>query len=257
MEFRVLQYFLTVAREESISRAAEALHLSQPTLSRQLKDLEDELGKTLMIRGNRKITLTEEGMLLKKRAQEIIDLAMKTEAEINQSDVNIAGDVWVGAGEFETMRLVAKTICSLREDYPYITVHILSGNLEDILERLEKGLIDYAVGTGSIDPGRYSNISLPSVHVRGLLMRKDSLLASKATIKPDDMLGIPVIAARNVRGRQVLSEWMGKEFNEVINVVATFNLIYNAALMVEEGLGYAISMVTLDGYIIWNIIVLL
>jgi len=239
MELRVLRYFLVVAREGSISAAAEALHLSQPTLSRQLKDLENELGKTLLIRGNKQTTLTEDGMLLQKRAQEILDLTQKAESELRQSNTHIGGDVWIGGGESEGMRLIAKTAKSLQKDYPDIHVHLISGNAGDILERLEKGLVDFGVAVGGVDPHKYESMWLPATHLAGLLMRKDSPLASRTFITPKDLEGIPVITSRNETMRRRYTEWMGKDF-ETLNIVASFNLIYNATFLVEEGVGYAL-----------------
>jgi len=241
MELRVLQYFLAVAIEESITKAAEALHLSQPTLSRQLKDLEDELGKTLMIRGNKKTTLTEEGRLFQKRAQEIIDLAEKTKIELAQSDDLIDGDVWIGGGETEGMRLIAQAVRSLQSDYPNIKIHLFSGNTMEVVERLEKGLIDFGVGVGALDLGRYNTLQLPVTHSAGLLMRKDSPLAKEMLIIPDDLQGIPIIAPRNEGVRQAYEKWMGCSF-DILNVVASYNLIYNAAFLVEEGVGYALCI---------------
>jgi len=228
-----------VAREESISGAAEALHLSQPTLSRQLKDLEDELGKTLLIRGSKKTTLTEDGILLRKRAQEILDLTQKTEAELRQSENHIGGDVWIGGGECIGMRLIAKAAYALQKDFPDVHVHLVSGNAVDILERLEKGLVDFGVAISDADPKRYDSMWLPASHRAGLLMRKDSPLASRTYIGPDDLQGLPLIAPRSEATRRGHEKWMGRGFKSV-NVVATFNLIYNAAFLVEEGLGYAI-----------------
>jgi len=240
MELRVLQYFLAVAREGSISAAAEALHISQPTLSRQLKDLEAELGKSLLTRGSRKTTLTEDGLLLQKRAQELLTLAQKTESELRQSNTHIGGDVWIGGGESEGMRLVAQAARSLKEDYPDIHIHLVSGNAIDILERLEKGLVDFGVGVvGSFDAEKYESIWLPATHVAGLLMRKDSPLASREFITAEDLQGIPLITSRNESSRRRHAQWMGEGFDQ-LNVVATFNLIYNATFLVEEGVGYAL-----------------
>ena len=239
MELRVLRYFLVVAREESISAAADALHLSQPTLSRQIKDLESELGKTLLVRGSKKTTLTEDGMLLCKRAQEILDLTQKTEAELRQSDSSIGGDVWIGGGESEGMRVVAQTVNSLQKDFPEIHIHLVSGNAGDTLERLEKGLVDFGVAVGSVNPSKYESIWLPAAHVAGLLMRKDSPLASRSCITPADLQGLPIITSRNEDMRRRYTDWLGKDF-ESLNIVASFNLIYNAAFLVEEGVGYAL-----------------
>ena len=241
MELRILRYFLAVAREESISAAAEALHISQPTLSRQLRDLENELGKQLMIRGNRKISLTDEGHLLQKRAQEMIELAEKTQSEISKSDDFISGDIYIGSGETEGMRIVAKTIHKLQSDYPNIHIHLFSGNVPDILEKLDKGLLDFGILVNPPSVTNYNFINLPFKDVTGLLMRRDSPLAAKDSIKPEDLSDIPILSSRNVTARRRISEWLGRDF-ETLNIVATFNLIFNAALLVEEGIGYAVCL---------------
>ena len=241
MELRVLQYFLAVTREQSISGAAEALHLSQPTLSRQLKDMEDELGKQLMIRGNRKITLTEEGMILRKRAEEILDLVQKTEQEITISDNTIAGDIYIGAGETDAVHLLAKAAKNLQLTYPDIHYHISSGDTTDVLENLDKGLIDFGLLLGSVDTSKYEYLKFPMKDVFGILMRKDSPLADKKSIHPEDLWDKPLIFNRNARNADSLSSWFGKNISE-LNIIATYNLLFNASLMVEEGLGYALGL---------------
>lgn len=241
MELRVLQYFLAVTREQSISGAAESLHLSQPTLSRQLKDMEEELGKQLMIRGNRKITLTEEGMILRKRAEEILDLVQKTEQEISVSDDTIAGDVYIGAGETDAIHLLAKAARQLQQSYPDIHYHISSGDTTDVLERLDKGLIDFGLLFGPVDTSKYESLEFPVKDVYGVLMRKDSPLAGKDCIYPEDLWNQPLIINRNTRNGDLLTSWLGKN-REDLNVTATYNLLYNASLMVDEGLGYALAL---------------
>lgn len=247
MELRVLRYFTAVAKEESITRAAETLHLSQPALSRQLRALEEELGKTLLIRGSRKTTLTGEGRLLYKRANEIIELERKAEAEIRQPDEFTGGDVWIGSGETDGMALLARTAHSLRDEYPDFHFHLISGNWIDIEERLDKGLVDFGVAFGNVDSGKYDFFQLPIVHSRGLLMRSDSPLASRASIGPGDLLGLhgrpglPLISSRNEDARLGMEKWMGRKF-KMLNIVATYNLIYNAAFLVEEGIGYALCI---------------
>lgn len=241
MELRVLEYFLAVTREQSISGAAESLHLSQPTLSRQLKDMEDELGKQLMIRGNRKITLTEEGMILRKRAEEILELVQKTEHEITVSDNIIAGDVYIGAGETDAVRLLAKTGKNLQAEYPDIHYHISSGDTTDVLENLDKGLIDFGLLFGPVDTSKYEYLEFPVKDVYGILMRKDSSLAKKERICPDDLHDKPLIINRNTRDGDPLTSWLGKSISE-LNITATYNLLFNASLMVDEGLGYAFAL---------------
>lgn len=241
MELRVLQYFLAVTREQSISGAAEALHLSQPTLSRQLKDMEEELGKQLMIRGNRKITLTEEGMILRKRAEEILDLVQKAEHEITISDDVIAGDVYIGAGETDAVRLLAKAGKKVQMEYPNIHYHISSGDTTDVLENLDKGLIDFGMIFGPVDTSKYEYLEFPVKDEYGILMRKDSPLAKRDVIRPEDLQDKPIIFNRNTRDGDLLTSWLGKSLSE-LNVAATYNLLFNASLMVDEGLGHAFAL---------------
>lgn len=237
MELRVLEYFLAVAREQSVSGAAQSLHLSQPTLSRQLKDMEEELGKQLFIRGNRRITLTEEGMLLRKRAEEILDLVTKTENEIIGSDDLISGDIFIGTGETDAVRLVAQVAQSLQVRNPGIRFRISSGDAEDLVERLDKGLLDFGILLDPVDISKYDYLRLPLTDVWGVLMRKDSPLAAKETIAPEDLWDKPLLLSR----QNELTAWLGKP-SSALNVVATYNLIYNASLMVDEGIGYALTL---------------
>lgn len=243
MELRVLQYFLAVAREQSIVRAAESLHLSQPTLSTQIKAMEEELGKQLLIRGtkgSRKVTLTDEGMILRKRAEEILNLVQKTEREISLSDQVIVGDVYIGTGETDAVRFIAKAAKELYSSYPGIHYHITSGNAEFVLEQLDKGLIDFGIVFGSVDHSKYNSISLPYKDIWGVLMRKDDPLAVKETISPEDLWDKPLIISRQDNNNGALSVWTQRELSE-LEIVATYNLLFNASLMVEEGLGYAIG----------------
>jgi DNA-binding transcriptional LysR family regulator len=241
MELRVLQYFLAVAREQSISGAAQSLHLSQPTLSRQLKDMEEELGKQLIIRGNRKITLTEEGILLRKRAEEIIDLIHRTENEIMLSDETITGDIFIGTGETDGVRLVSRAAKELQNDYPGIHYHIASGDAIDVVERIDKGLLDFGILLEPIDLSKYNYLKLPVQDVWGVLMRRDSPLAMKENINAKDLWPKPLILSRQSMNGDELSNWLKKDFSD-LNIVATYNLIFNASLMVDEGLGYALCL---------------
>lgn len=241
MEFRVLQYFLAVAREQSISGAAEFLHLSQPTLSRQLKELEEELGKQLFIRGNRRITLTDEGMLLRKRAEEIVDLVRKTEDEITVSDETITGDIHIGTGETDAMRLIIKAAQHLKEEYPEIHYHISSDDAQDVVERLDKGLIDFGVLIGQVDISKYDYIPFQIQDTWGVLMQQDSQLAKKDYIVPEDLWDKPIIISRQVVDNSDLGKWLQRKMSS-LNIVATYNLIYNGSLMVDEGLGYALCL---------------
>lgn len=241
MELRVLQYFLAVAREQNISAAAQALHLTQPTLSRQLRDLEEELGKPLMIRGSRKITLTEDGMLLRKRAEEILDLVGRTEKEIAQSDESVSGDIYIGTGETDGVRQIVKTARQLQKSYPGILFHIVSGDAVDVCERLDKGLLDFGILLGDIDKVKYNYMELPMKDTWGVLMQRSSPLAEKAAVSPRDLWDKPLILSRQVDNKSGLYRWLKKEPSE-LHTVATYNLIYNASLMVDEGMGYAFTL---------------
>lgn len=240
MEFRVLQYFLAVAREQSLSGAAESLHLSQPTLSRQLKDLEDELGKQLFTRSNKGIALTEEGMILRKRAEEIVQLMKKTEDEIALADEAVSGDVYIGAGESDVNRILGQAASQLRENYPNICFHISSGNAVFVLEQLDRGLIDFGLVYGPVDHAKYEAIQLPFPDSFGVLMRRDSPLAEKEYICPEDLLDKPLIVSAQERreGRQMLRAI--SEDPSRLNIVASYTLLYNGSLLVAEGLGYAV-----------------
>lgn len=236
-----MQYFLAVTREQSITGAADALHLSQPTLSRQLHDLEEELGKQLFIRGKRQITLTEEGMLLRKRAQEILELVQKAEDEIALSAEVIAGDITVGAGETDGMRLLAKAVRTLQEEYPLIRFHIVSGDRVNVAEELDRGLLDFGLLFGQVDMTKYEAVPLPYQDTWGVLMRKDAPLAKKEAITAEDLLEQPLLVSRQALQYNDLRNFFGSMYSK-LNIVATFNLIFNGSLMVDEGMGYALSL---------------
>lgn len=253
MEIRVLQYFLAIAREQSIIRAAESLHLSQPTLSTQIKNLEEELGKQLLIRGtkgSRKVTLTEEGMILRKRAEEILDLVQKTENEIVLSDSIILGDIYIGAGESEGIRLLAQTAKRLSHDYPGIHYHISSGNYTYVTENIEKGLLDFGLIFQEPDAKKYDFIKLPYQDIWGVLMKQDDPLAKKDVILPEDLWDKPLLISQEETDGTPLLQWMHKRLAS-LNIIATYNLLFNASIYVEEGLGYAIcfdKIINTSGY---------
>lgn len=241
MDIRVLRYFLAVAREETINGAANYLHVSQPTLSRQLMDLEEELGKQLFIRGNRRITLTEAGLFLRRRAQEIVDLADKTEEEFRTPDEVVSGEVYIGGGETKAMQLLAQVARELQIKNPLIRYHLYSGNGDDVTERLDKGLLDFGVLIEPVDVSKYDFIHLPAKDVWGVLMRRDSALAEKETITAADLADIPLLLSRQSMVKPMFSQWLGRNVTE-LNVVATYNLLYNVSIMVEEGIGYAVTL---------------
>ena len=245
MELRVLRYFLAVARSGSITGAANLLHLTQPTLSRQLAELEERLGCKLFLRSSHSVKLTTEGMILKKRAEEILDLAERTRAEISESEEDEYGNVYIGCGETRAMRHIAHTIHILNEKYPKIKYHFFSGNADDVTEKLDRGLLDFGLLIQPVDLSKYEWINLPEKDTWGVLMRKDSPLVKHRYIRPSDLRTLPLIVSRQlsskINAKNYLADWFD---NEPINISATYNLIYNASVMVSEGLGYA---VVLDG----------
>ncbi|MBM6614871.1 LysR family transcriptional regulator [Desemzia sp. RIT804] len=241
MDVRVLRYFIAVATEKSISSAAQSLHLSQPTLSKQLKELEEELGTSLFLRGNRGITLTDEGNYLLKKAKEIIELVDRTEKNFNEPEGDISGEIFIGCGETEGMRFVARSLKKLQEKYPAIHIHLHSGNADDISAKLENGLLDFGIFIDPTDKNKYEYIKLPYKDQWGVLMRKDVPLAEKESIKPQDLFDKLLLVSRQSTVNNEISGWLGKNIEDV-SVIATYNLIYNASLMVEEGFGYALCL---------------
>lgn len=245
MELRVLRYFLAVAREGNITGAANFLHLTQPTLSRQIKDLEEELGCQLLVRKSHRVVLTPEGMRLRKRAEEIISMVDKTEAEFLARENAVSGDIYIGGGETQAIRQIAEIIRELQEEYPDIHYHLYSGNAEDVTERLDKGLLDFGILIQPADISKYDYISLPSKERWGVIMRKDSPMADKESIRKEDLLDVPLICSRQVmtqrRTENEFADWFGDDFDR-LHVVTTFNLVYNAAIMVEAGVGYAVTL---------------
>lgn len=245
MEIRVLRYFLAIAREGSITKAASFLHVTQPTLSRQIRDLEEELGQKLFTRGSHNMTLTAEGMILRKRAEEIISMVDKTEAEFNSMENVVGGDIYIGGGETEAIRLIAEIAHDLREDYPDVHYHLYSGNSEDVTERLDKGLLDFGILIQPADISKYDYINIPAKDTWGVVMQRDSPLAEKEMIQKEDLLSVPLICSRQAisgdRKDNEFAGWFGEDFDK-LDIVTTFNLVYNAAIMVEAGIGYAITI---------------
>ena len=245
MEIRVLRYFLAVARERNITGAANYLHLTQPTLSRQIHDLEEELGQQLLIRKSHRVELTPEGVLLRKRAEEIIAMVDKTEAEFASMEDTVSGDIYIGSGETQAIRQIAELIKDLGEACPNIHYHLHSGNAEDVTERLDKGLLDFGILIQPADLTKYDYLDLPARDRWGVIMRKDSPLAEKEAIEKNELLEIPLLCSRQVVGSRhsenKFAEWFGTDY-EKLNIVATYNLMYNAAILVEAGVGYALTL---------------
>ncbi len=239
MDIRVLRYFLAVAREQSYSIAAERLYLSQPTLSRQIKELEEELGKTLLIRSNKGVTLTEEGMILRKRAEEIVDLLDKAEQEVKNSSDSVSGKVYIGAGETYSIKLIADTAKKLQADHPDIQYSIYSADGTDVLERLDKGLIDFGMIFQPYDSTKYEGIEIPLKDTFGVLMRRDMPLAKKEVIELSDLKGQPLIIPRQPNHNTKISDLISKT-GEDMHIAAEYNLVYNGSVMAAEGMGYCL-----------------
>ena len=238
MDFRMLQYFLAVTKEENITRAAERLHISQPYLSKQLMELENEFGKQLLIRGKRKITLTEDGILLRKRAEEILALVEKTESDLSSDSPQINGEIAIGGNPSQT---VLKAASSLRAQYPDVHFQFYSSDAIDVLERLEHGSLDFAVFLKPIDVTDYDYISLPESSLWGLLMPSGCELARKDHIEKTDLPKIPLIFHRRAGLQQLISHWAGIDI-EKLNIAATYNVINGSPVkFIRSGLGYYLT----------------
>lgn len=241
IETRLLHYFLAVAREENITKAAQSLFVTQSTLSKQMMDLENQLGKQLFIRGKRKITLTEEGLFLRSRAREILELMENTENALHQDQQTLSGNVSIGCGETVAMDIIAGLLEAFHKQYPDVVLHTYSGDADAILERIDKGLADMGLLLGPIRQEKYEYLQLRQKDVYGLLMPKDCPLASQSSINIDQLKSLPIILPdQTFCGHQDL-DWFGTD-QSVFHVVATYNLIYNATYLVEHGIGYALSL---------------
>lgn len=249
MELRVLRYFLAVAREENITKAAAFLRLTQPTLSRQLMQLEEELGVKLFQRGRHRIALTNEGRLLRRRAQELVDLADKTAREVSDSGRELIGEISIGAGESRGMSFLSQTIRLFQERYPKVVFHIFSGSADAVKERLDTGLLDLGLFTEPVDVEQYGFFRLKEKDRWGVLVREDSPLAKLRAVTPRDLEDIPLIISGREIVQKELASWFGESW-ESVHPAATFNLGLNAANMVRCGVGAAVYLelgVSFDG----------
>lgn len=239
MELRVLRYFLAVAREENITRAAETLHISQPSLSRQLMQLEEELGVKLFHRSKHRIILTNEGRLLRRRAQEMVALADKTEKELAQGDETIFGEIAIGCGETKNMAYLSQMLVLFREQYPHVTFDIYTGIADDVKERLENGTLDFGLLLEPVEISKYNFARMPLQEKWCVLMRSDSPLAEKEWVVPADLVDVPLMIAKRRSVRNELENWFG-EYYDRLNIVSTCNLSYsNRSIMVENHVGVA------------------
>ena len=240
MELRVLNYFLAVARHENISKAAEELNLTQPTLSRQIADLEEELGAALLVRGKRRTQLTEAGMFLKTRAEEIASLANKTLEQFAHADELVEGDVYIGCGETEGMREIVRAIAPLHASYPRIRVHLTSGNEEFVADQLQKGILDFGLLCCAAPPVEYAYRQIAHEDVWGLYLAPSNPLAQKKGIRADDLTKEPLIVSRQAMAAKEFDHWLGQRAED-LHITATYNLVFNAKFLIEQGFGSVLS----------------
>ena len=240
MEIRVLRYFLETAREENMTRAAERLFISQPTMSKQLKELEKELGVKLFKRSNYNIKLTEAGMLLRERAEDILSLVDKTLEEFKSLDDLNSGDIYVGAPESEAMEQFALVVSDLQKRYSGIRCNIYSGNMQDVCEKLDKGLLDFAIVMNYVDLKKYNYLPMQTEDTWGVILRRDDPLAENEAFTISMLKELPLICSRQWVDYE-LPQWFGSDTNDV-NITATYNLPYNGAVMAKAGIGYAMML---------------
>ncbi|MBO5520462.1 MAG: LysR family transcriptional regulator [Eubacterium sp.] len=244
MDIRVLRYFLVVAKEGSITKAAQRLYITQPTLSRQLHELEEEIGLPLLLRDGRKITLSQEGRLLYRHAEDLVERFRIMEDELqNFSPDAVCGDIYIGSGESEGFRCIARAANSLHAEYPAIRFHFYSSDADTIMERLDFGLLDFGIFVEPAIINKYNSIALPHREEWGLLMRADHPLARKKSVSPQDLDGLPLFLSRQQYSPESteLSRWLKRDSGS-LNIVGTFNLLYNVSLLVEEGMGLALCI---------------
>lgn len=239
MEIRTLRYFLAVAREENMTRAAERLHLTQPTLSRQIRALEEELGVELFTRKNFSIRLSEEGRLLRARAEDLVRLADKIEGEFAAMEEPTGGELYFGLAESWQIRHLAREIRAFKERCPNLRYHVTSGDTEQVTEKLDRGVLDFAVLAEEPDRSKYFSLCLPEADVWGVLMRSDDALAEKTEIRAQDLVGLPMFCSEQAWRREI-PRWCG-EWMEKLRLEGSFRLAYNGSLFVREGLGYLLT----------------
>lgn len=237
----MINYFLTIAREENFTRAARQLHVTQPTLSRQIADLEQELGVKLFVRSNHNIILTEDGMILKRRAQEILSLADKTKRDFLQKDEALSGTISIGSGEFRSTEYLAKIIAGFRRKYPNVTYEIYSGNANNIRDYIERGHLDIGLMSEPIDMRKYNFVNMPIKEQWGLFAPVDSPLSEKESISPEDLKGMSIVTATGDFNQSRIGKWLG-DCREQVEIAATANLPYNEAVLVKENIGVMLSI---------------
>lgn len=241
MELRVLNYFLAIAREENFTKAAQQLHVTQPTLSRQIADLEKELGVKLFVRSNHSIILTDDGIILKRRAQEILSLADKTKRDFLQKEEGLSGTISIGSGEFRSTQYLAKIIAAFREKYPRVSYEIYSGNAGNIQDYIERGLLDIGLMSEPIDIRKYNFITMPIKEQWGVFVQKNSPLFAKDRVRPKDLVGMSLVTATGDFNQSRIGKWLGDYRNQV-EIAATANLPYNEAVLAGENIGVMLSL---------------
>ena len=241
MELRVLNYFLAIAREENFTKAAAQLHVTQPTLSRQIAQLEEELGVELFVRSNHNIILTEDGMILKRRAQEILSLADKTKRDFLQKDETLSGTISIGSGEFRSTEYLAKIIAGFRKKYPNVKYEIYSGNAHNIRDYIERGLLDIGLMSEPIDMRKYNFVNMPIKEQWGVFAPTDSSLSEKERVTPEDLKGMSIVTATGDFNQSRIGKWLG-DYREQVEIAATSNLPYNEAILAKENIGVMLSI---------------
>ena len=241
MELRVLNYFLAVAREENFTKAANMLHVTQPTLSRQIADLEQELGVKLFVRSNHNIVLTEDGMILKRRAQEILSLADKTKRDFIKKEEALSGTISIGSGEFRSTEYLAKIIAEFRKKYPNVKYEIYSGNANNIRDYIERGFLDMGLMSEPVDMRKYNFVNMPVKEQWGVFAPSDSSLAEKESIRPEDLAGMSVVTATGDFNQSRIGKWLG-DYKDRVDIAEAANLPYNEAVLAKENIGVMLSI---------------
>ncbi|MDD3040837.1 LysR family transcriptional regulator [Bacteroides sp.] len=241
MDFRILNYFLMVAREENITKAAQILHVSQPTLSRQLIQLEQELGVKLFRRSNHTIYLTTEGMLFRRRASELVQLAEKMKLELSQQEETVSGEISIGCGELLSIQELGSLVSSFQQKHPLVKFHLHSSYTQDIKDWLEQGVLDLGLMLEPVDVSKYNFVRMQQKEEWGVLVRDDSPLAQAKVLLPQDLAKVPIITTRNMKVDSEIVSWFG-DYAKQMHVVLTYNLLYNGAMMVRQGMGVALGL---------------
>ncbi len=241
MELRTLRYFLSAVTEGNLTRAADVLHVTQPTLSRQLTDLEQELGTTLVLRGKRGLTLTDDGLFFRQRAEEIVELADRLEQRFAERSDTVSGIITIGATEALGGQMLAKLMCGFAEHYPLVQFHMYNEMADNIKDRLDKGLVEIGLLLEPVDVQKYEYLRLPQIETWGILMRTNHPLANQKQIAPEDIIPYPLILPLREKVREDILNWLGKEEKD-LRIPLSYTLLSNAVLLVEEGLGCAFCL---------------